>query len=246
MSRTVNMRHFRRDPLPRGAVLSPEVWLVHADAAAEFAEVLDATERRRAAALRRPEDRATYQASHGALRVLAAARLGVDPARLAFHQEACPGCAGPHGRPVISGHPELQFSLSHTGSLALIAFAPVPVGVDVEAVPEPDALRDLTAALHPQERTELGQVDPGWRAFAFTRCWTRKEACLKGTGEGIAGEGFARTVVGVGERPRPVPGWTLTDLRVGEGHAAALAVRDHATVLDGLGERRSDPPHRFS
>ncbi len=222
-------KEYGRHPLPAGPLAYPEVWLVRAAAAAELPDVLGAAERERAAALRRPQDRAVYEASHRALRVLAAARLGLDPAALAFRRERCPGCGGPHGRPALAGHPELQFSLSHSGGLALVAFAAVPVGVDLEAVPAPAAVHDVAAALHPQERAELGQLPPAARPSAFARCWTRKEAYLKGTGEGIAGAAFAATVVGTGEHPCPVPGWTLTDLRVDEGHAAALAVR-HAPV----------------
>ena len=79
----------------------------------------------------------------------------------------------PGGKPYIPGGPE--FSLSHSGTLAVIALADVPVGADAEKDrPVGDAvrLRALTGA----ERADS-------RDFLFF--WTRKEAALKCLGTGV-------------------------------------------------------------
>ncbi|MEU8764249.1 4'-phosphopantetheinyl transferase superfamily protein [Streptomyces sp. NPDC048659] len=210
---------------PAGA----ELWLVPPGAVPEGAEVLDTAERERAGRFRRAVDREMYVAAHTALRVLAGAYLGRAPEGLEFARLDCPGCGGPHGRPVLAGAGAgLHFSLSHSGGLGLLAFAPVPVGVDVEGVPEPRTVGQVADALHPAERRELAALDGAARAAAFARCWTRKEAYLKGTGQGLSGTGFADTLVGTGPRPVAPPGWTLTDVRVPVGFAGACAVREGA------------------
>lgn len=55
-------------------------------------------------------------------------RAGVPPEQQRFS-------AAPLGKPQLAGHPELQFSLSHSGCWAVCALAGTPVGVDVEGPP---------------------------------------------------------------------------------------------------------------
>ncbi|NBE54277.1 4'-phosphopantetheinyl transferase superfamily protein [Streptomyces sp. YC537] len=203
------------------------MWLVDARHPGEpdGRALLDAEERARAERLRRPADRRLYIAAHVLLRRLLGARLDRDPAGIRYVREPCPGCGAPHGRPAVPGAP-VHFSLSHSGDLALIALADRPVGVDLEALADPALVNDVSRTLHPREREELTSLPEGTsRVEAFTRCWTRKEAYLKGTGEGITGEGLVGTLVGTGEVPVAPPGWTLTDVRVGEGYAGACSVR---------------------
>lgn len=183
---------------------------------------LSAEERGRAAAFVRKADRDRYLVAHTALRRELGRRLGVRPGEVTLTREACPLCGGPHGRPSVPGHP-LHFSLSHAGGLVLLAFAPVPVGVDVEVCPEPGLVADIAKTLHPGERAELANLPEPLRPVAFARCWTRKEAYLKGTGTGL-GEDPSTTRVGTLESPEAVPGWTLEDIPVPAGHAAAYAL----------------------
>ncbi|WP_156725417.1 4'-phosphopantetheinyl transferase family protein [Streptomyces apocyni] len=208
----------------------PQLWLVSADeaTAASYAPLLSAAERERAEGFLRPADRALYVTSHGALRQLLGAYVDEDPAALEFVREPCPGCGGPHGRPALPGEPgpPIHFSLSHTGSLALLGFADRPVGVDIEQLPKDSVVDEVAAALHPREREELAALVPVARSAAFARCWTRKEAYFKGRGDGIASEEFTTSVVGTGASPQQLPGWTLADIPAPPGFAAACALRD--------------------
>ncbi|MGW6272436.1 4'-phosphopantetheinyl transferase family protein [Streptomyces sp. NPDC055060] len=188
--------------------------------------LLDAEERRRAAALRRRGDQELYAAAHTALRRRLGAILGVDPAAVELVRLPCPLCGAPHGRPAVAGGVGPHFSLSHTDGLALLAFADRPVGADVERLPSADMVADVASALHPQEQAELAELPNTERPLAFTRCWTRKEACLKGTGEGLAGGGMAALLVGTAATPLPVTGWTVRDVSVPEGYAAAVSTSD--------------------
>ncbi|MFC9295900.1 4'-phosphopantetheinyl transferase family protein [Streptomyces sp. NPDC057011] len=185
--------------------------------------VLDGAERERAGNLLRPADRQRYLASHLGLRVLLGGYLGLAPREVDLVREDCPCCGGPHGRPAVAGG-GVHFSLSHSGTLAYLAFAAVPVGVDVEELPGATAVADVLPLLHPAETAELGALPAPDRRTALARVWARKEACLKAAGTGLA-NGLAEPYVGSAPTPPPVPGWTLTDLPAPAGYAAALALR---------------------
>ncbi|MEU6312189.1 4'-phosphopantetheinyl transferase superfamily protein [Streptomyces sp. NPDC047014] len=188
----------------------------------DAAGVLDADERDRAARMARPDLRDRYVASHLGLRILLGGYLGADPGAVRLTREDCPCCGAPHGRPAVAGG-GVHFSLSHSGDLAYLAFAAVPVGVDIEEIPGEQAVTDVLGSLHPAETAELSALPVSARPEALGRLWARKEACLKATGTGLA-LGLTEPYVGSLPTPSPVPGWTLTDLPAPAGYAAALAV----------------------
>ncbi|WP_308379994.1 4'-phosphopantetheinyl transferase superfamily protein [Streptomyces sp. ISL-43] len=195
---------------------------------AEALPMLDAAERDRAGRLLREGDRRRYLASHVGLRVLLGGYLGLAPADVVLVRDTCPCCGGPHGRPAVDGAAP-HFSLSHSDDMAYFAFAGVPVGVDVQAISTPAAVADVLAALHPAETAELTALPEADRPAATGRVWSRKEACLKATGVGLA-RGLAEPYVSSARTPAAVPGWTLTDLPAPPGYTAALAVATTASV----------------
>ncbi|WP_367132556.1 MULTISPECIES: 4'-phosphopantetheinyl transferase family protein [Streptomyces] len=188
----------------------------------DHARVLDPAERDRAAAFVRDLHRNRYIASHVGLRLLLGAYLATDPAAVVLVREPCPGCGGPHGRPAAAGAP-LHFNLSHAGDLALFAFADTPVGADVEQLQPAEVVDEVARVLHPDETAELAALPAARRPEAFARCWTRKEAYLKGTGTGLS-ENPSVTYVGSGPAPASPAGWALTDVTAPPGYAAAVAV----------------------
>ncbi|WP_442306143.1 4'-phosphopantetheinyl transferase family protein [Streptomyces sp. 2RAF24] len=222
-------------PLPSAPVLPPgpragrpQLWLVatevHEDSAARYASlVLDAEELARAGEFRRPGDRATYLCAHVGLRRLLGAHLGVAPRGVTVERAPCPCCGEPHGRPVLPDG-RLHFSLSHCEGMSLIAVATTPVGVDIERIPAPHLVAELSEVLHPDESAELAALAQDRRPAAFARVWTRKEAYLKGTGVGLGADPSAE-YVGSGPVPTAPPGWLLADVAVPSGHQAAVAVR---------------------
>ncbi|MGW1773270.1 4'-phosphopantetheinyl transferase family protein [Streptomyces sp. NPDC002104] len=220
--------------VPAGHWLSspgPGLWAVrvslYADRARESEGLLDGGERARLQGFRRAADRDQYRVAHVVLRQLLGERLGLDPARVRFFREPCPGCGGPHGRPAVAGTP-LHFSLSHAGDAVLVAFADSPVGVDVERRPDPalavQVASELSEVLHPAERAEVAALPAGERPAAVARCWSRKEAYLKGVGIGLGGNP-ALAYVGTGAAPSAPPGWTVADVPAFPGYVAARAVR---------------------
>ncbi|MFE9022963.1 4'-phosphopantetheinyl transferase family protein [Streptomyces sp. NPDC007808] len=201
-----------------------DLWLVRRpeERAAELdRSELDGAERHRAASFIRPADGLLYAAAHIALRRLLGRYTGTAPQDLTFVREPCPGCGGAHGRPALAAAP-LHFSLSHSGGVALVGVAAVPLGVDVERLPRPESVEVCTAALHPDEQAELRAVGEAHRSPLFGRIWTRKEAFLKGIGTGLS-RSPAEDYLGADTTRHP-SGWTVLDIACDDTHAAAVAV----------------------
>jgi 4'-phosphopantetheinyl transferase len=195
--------------------------------------VLDAREKRRADRLHLELDRRRFVAAHTALRRELGERLEADPAELEFTREPCSRCGGPHGRPIVlrpggslARQAELHFSLSHSGSQGLLAIAPTPVGVDIEALPDASMCQQLTALLHPREQVRILSAPEEAQRTLFTRLWCRKEAYLKGLGVGLAHdstEGYISSL----ER---TPGWHVTNIDAPAGFAGAVATAAAPTL----------------
>jgi len=92
---------------------------------------------------------------------------------------------GVHDKPYLADG-SLYFSVSHSGDIVAIATDDSELGVDVEAVPDPDRLKIADRFYHPTERGYVYDSDDPERAFC--RVWTRKESYLKCTGEGISSD----------------------------------------------------------
>ncbi len=148
---------------------------------------LTAAEQARAASLDDPADRRDYQAAHLLVRQVAAGVLAVAAGEVTVLQ-VCERCGGPHGRPFIGGHPEVQVSLSHTRGAAIAAASAGPVGADIESLRRPRFdLSLLERELTPAELAAIGGSAD--QHAAFLRHWTRKEALAKaGRWRGRAGE----------------------------------------------------------
>jgi phosphopantetheinyl transferase len=122
-----------------------------------------------------------FLARRALLRHLVAARLGLAP-------EAVQIGHGEDGRPmVIAPDGALHVSVSARGTLAALAIAPVPVGVDLEPIGDPR--EPVWDVLHARER---GGVESAWKSRAedwpFLTIWTAKEAYLKALGLGLKRE----------------------------------------------------------
>ncbi|WP_168164808.1 4'-phosphopantetheinyl transferase family protein [Variovorax sp. PAMC 28711] len=157
-------------------------WLVHLDqdAALQWRDSLDETERTRAARFVFDRDRARYEAAHGATRYLLGLHLGRPSSELQFD-------IGALGKPHLAGSTAVHFNLSHSHHLGLLAIGDRPIGVDLEVLRPLDGLSDLAAAhFTDAERAALEREAPDDRLRSFLTGWTRKEACVKALGLGLA------------------------------------------------------------
>ena len=90
-----------------------------------------------------------------------------------------------HGKPMIVGHPEIFFNLSHCKEAAICVVSDQPVGVDVESV------RSFNENLvrYTMNEAEVKEIESAEdQAVAFIRLWTMKESALKLIGTGISNE----------------------------------------------------------
>ena len=193
----------------------------------QVTELLDESERERAARIVDRQKRRSWSRSRGMLRALLGRYLSADPRTLRFAHET-------HGKPTLAGPydmcgPPLHFNLSHSRGLALYAFAADgPVGVDVQLMraPQPQGSGDRIAlarrAFGEQRAQHLSALDPGEREREFMRLWTRHEAELKRRGTGLAG--VVRT------RTEESTAWSV-ELNVRPDAAAALACAEAPSEL---------------
>jgi 4'-phosphopantetheinyl transferase len=148
-----------------------------------FERSLSSDEKARANRFHFLRDRNSFVATRGVLRELLGRYVGRAPAGLRFDY-------GPQGKPSLgteSHENTVQFNVSHSHGLALLAFARGRnLGVDVELI-RPEFAADEIADRYfsPQEAMELRGLSPSLRVEAFFLCWTRKEAYIKARGEGL-------------------------------------------------------------
>ncbi len=98
------------------------------------------------------------------------------------------------GKPILSEHPEISFSIAHSGDLLALAFARHPVGIDLEGIRPVKAMALAKKFFLPHEIEFLAKA-PKERFFYL---WTAKEAALKADGCGIT-QGLRQAVTVIQE-----------------------------------------------
>jgi 4'-phosphopantetheinyl transferase len=155
---------------------------------------LTPNERERAGRMARAGDALLWSRSRGLLRTLLGRYLGADPRALvlAFGDRGKPRLA--EAQPLRPTAPGLHFNLSHSGTLALFAFAGFgEVGVDAQVLSargterRGDRVALARRVFGPEAADRLGELEGAPREREFLRLWTRYEAELKRRGIGIAG-----------------------------------------------------------
>jgi 4'-phosphopantetheinyl transferase len=146
------------------------------------------------------------------------ARLGVAPAALEVSRR-CGHCGHPtHGKPTLPGAPDVSFSVSHSGTIGVLAVAGegVHVGVDIEQIRPRTNLASLAArTLGPEALVAWRAAPEAEQLTRFLHAWTAKEAYLKAVGTGIT--------VRLSEVPEQPVGWSVEPFSVADGYVGALA-----------------------
>ena len=143
---------------------------------------LSDTERARSSRFRSPIDARRWAVAHGALRAILGAYLATEPREVRFTANA-------DGKPALEGGSLLQFNLSHSEAVALVAVAMNnPVGVDVERVRSGvDEMRIARRMFDDEQQRALTACAPEARTLMFFRQWVRLEAAVKCRGTGMSG-----------------------------------------------------------
>jgi 4'-phosphopantetheinyl transferase len=201
---------------------------------ADVGRLLSPVERTRAAAYQKSADRVRFQLGVAISRLALARELGCTPAEIELDR-ACPDCARPHGKVRLVGpRSGWELSVTHSGDLVGVAVSTVaPLGLDVEEVRAIDVDSMAALVLTPDEyRAGMSPID-------FLRYWTRKEAVVKSTGDGLRQplNLFSVTpptqraaVIAWPGRDQTTAALSLHDLPNRAGHLASLAVLTTAEV----------------
>ena len=217
-----------------------EVWLAPLDIPdhhlQQCVELLSPDEKTRAERMYFERDRRRSAVARAILRILLARHVGLTPAELKFN-------LGPHGKPYIAAAPgPLHFNVSHSAERAIYAISrDCELGVDIEYTArtithEGIAERFFSA----RENTELQCLAPVDRKRAFFACWTRKEAVVKATGDGLRVPlGQIEVTASPDDLPRliSIPGgrtadWTLHTVHAGSDYVATVAAHLESQLRD--------------
>ncbi len=235
----------RANNIPAGTLTMPEdrvdVWILETEhpnlPLHRLESLLSKEEIDRANRFRFDHLRRKYVLSRGSLRVLCSHYLQVNPASLAIDY-------GTNGKPNLEPGCKLQFNVSHSGDLIVLAFASdLEIGVDVERIRN---LSDIELIVQrffcPEEATEVLAPPEAERSLRFHRCWTRKEAFIKATGNGLstALDSFRVNLKNCGPQcmlhvnfdEQEGRRWTMQDLHLSLPYVGALCYRAPARPVN--------------
>jgi 4'-phosphopantetheinyl transferase len=218
---------------PPASELSPgalQIWMISLDA---FPACLDGLlpclspeEIARAERFRLLRDRQHFIVARVTLRLLLSRYLRIPPRSLQLEK-------GGSEKPYLvegSRASPMRFNLSHSGGLALLAFArQKELGIDLEQLRPDFASREIAERyFSPSELAELDSLPQNLYHEGFFRCWTRKEAYVKahGRGMGIPLNSFSVTLTpgkAAELTSHDSSQWSLYSFRPAPGFVAALA-----------------------
>lgn len=95
-------------------------------------------------------------------------------------------CTLDNGKPVILGHEDIHFNISHCKKGVACAISDCPVGIDIECIRE-TVKESLAEYIFNDYELEMLHHSPT-PSVVFTRLWTMKEAVVKLSGRGITGK----------------------------------------------------------
>ena len=197
-----------------------------------FRRTLASDEKARAERFYFQLDRERFIVGRGILRAILGWYLNSAPERLSFlcNSYGKPSLAGQSGRDAIC------FNVSHSHGSALYAFTRGrEIGVDLEQIRD-EVEVDLIARqfFSSREIAALGGLAPDQRKYGFFNCWTRKEAYIKASGEGLSlpldqfdvslVPGEPAALLATRPDPHEAMRWSLQELTPASGFAAAVAV----------------------
>jgi len=235
------LKHRWPFPLSDLVLSSSEVHVWHASlkqpdvCVRQLAQTLSYNERIRAKHFHFERDRRRFIVRHGALRMILGHYLSIKPHQVQFRSSS-------HGKPYLArelGNCELRFNLAHSHELALFAFTcGREIGVDLEYIrPMPDMEQVAARFFSARENAVLRAIPDSQKLEAFFNCWTRKEAYIKATGEGLArpldqfevslSPGKPAQLLSVEGASEEAANWSLEALGPAPGYVAAVAVQGH-------------------
>jgi len=94
-------------------------------------------------------------------------------------------CYDSAGKPMLSGFPEVHFSMSHCREAVACVVSDTPVGIDIEAIDQYDP--EVAASVMSDSEIHLIMTSPR-PDVAFVKLWTMKECLYKLSGDNHHGD----------------------------------------------------------
>lgn len=143
-------------------------------------QILNADEKARGDRFYFSRHKRRFTTARTTLRIILARYLNTSPERLEFTYNE-------YGKPAVINSQKLQFNISHTGDLAMLAVGKgYPLGVDIEqysARPYDGIAKSLFSE---RELAEFTKMPPMLKATVFFHVWSQKEAFIKACGLGLS------------------------------------------------------------
>ena len=193
-------------------------------------QTLAPDERSRAAKFHFQKDRGRFVIRRGLLRAILGLYLDLEPGRLKF-------VYGPNGKPALAsetGGDRLHFNLTHSQGLALFAVTyGRELGIDLEHLAPHVALEEIAETFFSSEEVKaLSALPRNEQQRGILVSWTRKEAYLKATGDGLSvpldevqessGLGYLPNILVTGQDGKQVSRWSIEPLAPGPEYVASL------------------------
>ena len=167
------------------------------------------------------KDRQRFILSRGAQRNILGRYLNQPAAQVAF-------ALGDNKKPFLvgDGKPAIQYNITHAGDWILLAVSNEAVGADVEFVDRGFQFNDILEEHF--SLAEIDFIDENNSAENFYLLWTRKEALLKATGQGL-GEHLKVTPSLNGTHPlspellRADKSWEVNSFNLQDGYTGSIA-----------------------
>jgi 4'-phosphopantetheinyl transferase len=220
--------------------LAIDLWPIRISSAeaevASWQTLLSREEQHRVAGLRFDHLKRSFIVSHGLLRGLLGLYLNIEPAKVQIRYSA-------NGKPYIAKSKWLKFNVSHSNGIVLFAVTrDCEIGVDLEQTRGiPEMLEIAQQFFCPGETSKLRSLPVHQRERAFYQCWTRKEAYIKATGEGLSiplnsfqvtlGPDDPARFVHIGQDRELARSWTLADVELVGSYTGALAYHGPPRLL---------------
>jgi len=220
---------------PRGLTEDEvHIWKAHGEfepnVLAELKKSLSEDELQKAARFRFVKDLNRFITSCGMLRKFVGKYLGRDPRSVSF-------CFSENGKPELAGMDDaLRFNVAHSGNLIVWGFARNRrLGIDVELIRVDFGVSEIAERFFSAaEQTALRTLPKAQQHEAFFRCWARKEAYVKATGDGLSlpldqfdvtlAPGQPSCLLGTRPDRDEAARWAMESLDLGPGYAAALVL----------------------
>lgn len=142
--------------------------------------ILNDEEKARAARFYFERHRRRFATARAMTRIILSRYLNASPDRLEFTY-------GFHGKPEITNSQRLQFNISHSGDLALLAVGKnYPLGVDIEFFSSRPYEGIANNLFSEQEINDLKKAPATLKPALFFHIWAQKEAFIKASGLGLS------------------------------------------------------------